>query len=128
MLVYIYILLVYVLCAGVCLHQPGHCPCLHLHLCPLHPGGVPGSQINQIRKEKAIKAIVSRDWVGLQMNSLDRLKVFNISTSGFFLFSLPFSYSIFKNGRLSGASFQHSSSNDHFYTVRTKNNTNREFV
>ena len=45
---------------------------------------------------------------------LDRLEVFNISASGFFIFSLPFSYSIFKNGRLSGASFQHYSSNDHY--------------
>ena len=44
---------------------------------------------------------------------LDRLEVFNISASCFFFF-LPFSYSIFKNGRLSGASFQHSSSKDQY--------------
>ena len=45
---------------------------------------------------------------------LERSEVFSISASSFFLFSLPFSYSIFKNGRLSGASFQHNSSNDHY--------------
>ena len=60
-----------------------------------------------------IKGIVSRDWGGLQMILLDRLEVFNISASCFFFF-LPFSYSIFKNGRLSGASFQHSSSKDQY--------------
>ena len=32
----------------------------------------------------------------------------------FFYILLPFSYSIFKNGRLSCASFQHNSSNDHY--------------
>ena len=45
---------------------------------------------------------------------LDRLEVFNISASCFFKILLPFSYSIFKNGRLSGASFQHSSSKDQY--------------
>ena len=45
---------------------------------------------------------------------LDRSEVFNISASRFFIFLLLFSYSIFKNGRLSGASFPHSSSNDHY--------------
>ena len=45
---------------------------------------------------------------------LGRLEVFNISASRFFLFSLPFSYSNFKNGRLSGASFQHNSLNDQY--------------
>ena len=45
---------------------------------------------------------------------LDRLEVFNISASHYFLFLSAFLYSNFKNGRLSGASFQHSSSNDHY--------------
>ena len=45
---------------------------------------------------------------------LDRLEVFIISASCFFFILLPFLYSNFKNGRLSGASFQHSSSNDHY--------------
>ena len=58
------------------------------------------------------KGIVSRDWGGLQMILLDRLEVFNISVTGFLL--LPFLHSNFKNGALSGASFQHSSSNDHY--------------
>ena len=61
-----------------------------------------------------LKGIVSRDWAELEMISLDRSEVFNISASRFLLFSLPFSYSIFKNGCLSGASFQHSSSIDHY--------------
>ena len=58
-----------------------------------------------------LKVIVSRDWEGLQMIWLQRLEVFNISAECFFL--SVFSYRIFKNGRLSGASFQHSSSKDH---------------
>ena len=45
---------------------------------------------------------------------LDRLEVFNISESCFFLILLPFSYSVFKNGRLSGAPFQHSLSKDQY--------------
>ena len=45
---------------------------------------------------------------------LDRLEVFNISASGFFLILLPFLYSNFKNDCLSGASFQHRSLNDHY--------------
>ena len=60
------------------------------------------------------KGIVSRDLGGLLMILLGRLEVFNISASRFFLFSLPFSYSNFKNGRLSGASFQHNSSKDQY--------------
>ena len=52
-----------------------------------------------------LKGIVSRDWGGLQMILLDRLEVFNISVSHFFLSA--FSYSNFKNGRLSRALFQH---------------------
>ena len=45
---------------------------------------------------------------------LDRLEVFNISTSHFLKILSAFLYSNFKNGCLSGASFQHSSSNDHY--------------
>ena len=45
---------------------------------------------------------------------LDRLEVFNISASGFFKILLPFLHSNFKNGRLGGASFQHSSSKDQY--------------
>ena len=45
---------------------------------------------------------------------LDRLEVFIISVSCFFFILLPFSYSKFKNGCLSGASYQHNSSNDHY--------------
>ena len=67
----------------------------------------------QMYQKCTLKGIVSRDWGGLQMILLDRLEVFNISASGFFFF-LPFLYSDFKIGRLSGASFQHSSSNDHY--------------
>ena len=58
------------------------------------------------------KGIVSRDWVGLQMILLDRLEVFIISASSFFFMS--FSYSNFKNARLSGASFQPNLSNDQY--------------
>ena len=60
------------------------------------------------------KGIVSRDWVGLQMILLDRLEVFIISASSFFLFLMSFSYSNFKNARLSGASFQPNLSNDQY--------------
>ena len=56
--------------------------------------------------------IVSRDLGGVLIILLGRLEVFNISASRFFLFSLPFSYSNFKNGRLSGASFSNSASID----------------
>ena len=42
------------------------------------------------------------------------LEVFIISASSLFLFLSSFSYRIFKNGRLSGASFQHNSSNDQY--------------
>ena len=45
---------------------------------------------------------------------LDSLEVFNVSASSSFLYLSVFSYRIFKNGRLSGASFQHNSSNDQF--------------
>ena len=45
---------------------------------------------------------------------LDRLEVFNISATHLFLILSAFSYSKFKNGRLSGASFQHSSSKDQY--------------
>ena len=45
---------------------------------------------------------------------LQRLEVFIISASSLFLFLSSFSYRIFKNGRLSGASFQHNSSNDQY--------------
>ena len=45
---------------------------------------------------------------------LDGLEVFNISASCFFLILLLFSYSTFKNGCLSGASFQQSASKDQF--------------
>ena len=48
------------------------------------------------------------------MSLLDRLEVFNISATHFFKILLPFSYCKFKNGRLSGASFQHSSSKDQY--------------
>ena len=61
-----------------------------------------------------LKGIVSRDWGGLQMILLDRLEVFNISATHLFLILSAFSYSKFKNGRLSGASFQHSSSKDQY--------------
>ena len=54
-----------------------------------------------------LKGIVSREWGGLQTILLDRLEVFNISASWLFLFVSAFSYRIFINGRLSGASFQH---------------------
>ena len=54
------------------------------------------------------KGIVLQDWGGLQKILLDRLDVYNFSASCFFLILLPFLYSYFKNGRLSGASFQHS--------------------
>ena len=43
---------------------------------------------------------------------LDRYILFNISADGFFFISSTFSYRIFLNGRLSGASFPHSVSND----------------
>ena len=68
----------------------------------------------QMYQKCTLKGIVSRDWGGLQMILLDRLEVFNISESDFLKILLPFSYSIFKNGRLSGASFQHSSSKDQY--------------
>ena len=42
-----------------------------------------------------LKGIVSRDWGGLQMILLDRLEVFIISASGFYLFLSTFSYRIF---------------------------------
>ena len=64
------------------------------------------------KKSYLLKGIVSRDLGGLLMILLGRLEVFNISASRFFLFSLPFSYSNFKNGRLSGASFSNSASID----------------
>ena len=63
---------------------------------------------NCFKKHKCFfKGIVSRDWGGLQMILLGRLEVFIISASSFYLFLSTFSYRIFKNGRLSGASFQH---------------------
>ena len=43
-----------------------------------------------------------------------RSEVFIISASSFYLFLSAFSYSNFKNGRLSGASFQYSSSKDQY--------------
>ena len=45
---------------------------------------------------------------------LDRLEVFIISATHFFKILFPFSFCIFKNGLLSGASFQHSSSKDQY--------------
>ena len=48
------------------------------------------------------------------MISLARIEVSTISASFFILF---FSVFIFKNDRLSGVSFQHSSSNDHYRSV-----------
>ena len=63
------------------------------------------------RKSGLLKGIVSRDWGGLQMILLHRSYVI-ISASSFFSFLSAFSYSNFKNGRLSGALFQHSSSKD----------------
>ena len=48
---------------------------------------------------------------------LDRLKVFIISASGFYLLLTEFSCRIFKNGRPAGASFQHNSSNDQYTVV-----------
>ena len=63
---------------------------------------------------KLLKGIVSRDWAELEMISMDRSEVFNISASCFYFILMPFSYSIFKNGCLSGASFQHSSSKDQY--------------
>ena len=54
-----------------------------------------------------LKGIVSRDWGGLQMILLDSLEVFNVSASSSFLHLSAFSYRIFKNGRLSGASYEH---------------------
>ena len=38
---------------------------------------------------------------------LDSLEVFNVSASSSFLHLSAFSYRIFKNGRLSGASYEH---------------------
>ena len=61
-----------------------------------------------------IKGIVSQDWAELEMILMDRSEVFNISASCFYFILMPFSYSIFKNGCLSGASFQHSSSKDQY--------------
>ena len=58
------------------------------------------------------KGIVSRDSGGLQMILLGRF--FNVSASSLFLFVSAFSYRIFKNFQLSGASFQHSSSNEQY--------------
>ena len=58
------------------------------------------------------KGIVSRDSGGLQMILLGRF--FNVSASSLFLFVSAFSYRIFKNSQLSGASFQHSSSNEQY--------------
>ena len=48
------------------------------------------------------------------MMLLVRLEIFIISASCFLFILLPFSYSNFKNARLSGASFQHSSSKDQY--------------
>ena len=39
-----------------------------------------------LQKQQAIKGIVSRDWKGLQMILLDRLEVFIISASTFYIF------------------------------------------
>ena len=61
-----------------------------------------------------IKGIVSRDWAELEMILLERSEVFSVSATHFFKILLLFSYSIFKNGRLSCASFPHSSSNDQY--------------
>ena len=69
---------------------------------------------SHVHLEASLKGIVSRDWGGLQMILLDRLEVFNISATHLFLILSAFSYSKFKNGRLSGASFQHSSSKDQY--------------
>ena len=44
----------------------------------------------------------------------DSLEVFNVSESSIFLFLAAFSYKIFKNALLSGASFQHNSSKDQY--------------
>ena len=68
----------------------------------------------------SFKGIVSRDWGGLQKILLYRLEVLNISASGFLFILLLFLHSNFKNGCLSGASFQNSSSNDH-YSSRDSN-------
>ena len=83
-------------------------------LYPRPPGrDSPGAAISngthklEIEYHNSIKGIVSREWGGLQTILLDRLEVFNISASWLFLFVSAFSYRIFKNGRLSGASFQH---------------------
>ena len=69
---------------------------------------------------KSVKGIVSRDWGGLQTILMDRLEVFNFSASSYFLSSSSFSYRIFKSGYLSGASFQHISSNVNaeLYTIQ----------
>ena len=67
-----------------------------------------------ISQDYLFKGIVSRDWGGLLMILLGRLEVFNISASRFIFFLSAFSYSNFKNGRLSGASFQHNSSKDQY--------------
>ena len=64
--------------------------------------------------EALFKGIVSQDWGGLLKILLGRLEVFNISASHFFFFLSVFSYSNFKNGRLSSASFQHNSSKDQY--------------
>ena len=75
---------------------------------------VQGQKITHAVLWRAFKGIVSRDLGGLQMILLQRLQVFIISVSSLFLFLSSFSYRIFKNGRLSGASFQHNSSNDQY--------------
>ena len=45
---------------------------------------------------------------------LHRSEVFHVSASSYFLLSSSFSYRIFENDSLSGASFQHNLSNDHY--------------
>ena len=75
---------------------------------------VQGQKITHAVLWRAFKGIVSRDLGGLQMILLQRLEVFIISASNSFLFLSSFSYRIFKNGRLSGASFQHNPSNDQY--------------
>ena len=69
---------------------------------------------DSVRSQTYFKGIVSRDWGGLETILLDRLEVLNVSASGLFLFMSVFSYRIFKNGLLSGASFLCSSSNDQY--------------
>ena len=98
-----------------------HCHGAERTLCPplannsINPQWIKkGASRSSFMSWLCFKGIVSRDWGGLLMILLDRLEVFNISPSRFFLFLSAFSYSYFKNSRLSGASFQHNSSKDQY--------------